>query len=471
MAVRIRLSTLPGQDPGELRFTLAWAAPAEAEEVPCMPARLDYGDGTAVDLGLLCPPTAVTWHEQRQFDLGLHRYAGPGPYTAHLRWGDAVAEAFAAPGARAALRSPGRAPVVVLFALAPVAGQPLQRLAKLRVEGLASGQRLRLDGGAAQVRWLSEVSGGAQAAEFLLDYAKPGPYRVTLDALDADGFWLATLAESPLELAFPEQARVAAEPAAPFQQETPAAPSTTEALAEPQPWLPYRYVKPIRYGIHTYASPGGGAVRRSVNPGIYLSVRAETAAAGDRWFRTAEDDWIAASAVTFFRTSELRGVVLDGTPVPPPPPPPPPPPTEARHGIVTSATLNVRGRPGVSADNPPVATLAAGAAVTIYEERTVAGAAWYRIGESRWVHSGYVRLVSAPEPPPPPPPAGAHRGVVTATTLNVRARPGIAAGNPSVAAAARRRRGHRVRDTNGRGGCVVSHRRWTLGHQHLGAAA
>ena len=323
---------------------------------------------------------------------------------------------------------------MALLALAPVAGQPLQRLAKLRVEGLASGQRVRLDGGAAQARWLSEAGGGVQAAEFLLDYAKPGPYRVTLDALDADGFWLATLAESPLELVFPEEALVAAEPAAPLQPETPAAPSTTEALAEPQPWLPYRYVKPIRYGVHTYASPGGGAVRRSVNPGIYLSVRAETAAAGDRWFRTAQGDWIAASAVTFFRTSELRGVVLDGTPVPPPPPPPPPPPTEVRHGIVTSATLNVRARPGVSADNPPVATLAAGAAVTIYEERTVAGAAWYRIGESRWVHGGYVRLVSAPEPPPPPPPAGARRGVVTATTLNVRARPGVAADNPAVAA-------------------------------------
>jgi uncharacterized protein YraI len=90
-----------------------------------------------------------------------------------------------------------------------------------------------------------------------------------------------------------------------------------------------------------------------------------------------------------------------------------------RYGVVTAALLNVRARPGVSPDNPPIAQLPSGAEVTIYEERLVDGATWYRIGDSRWVHGAYVRLIQ--EPPPP----SLRRGVVTADVLNVRSQPGV----------------------------------------------
>ncbi len=384
MAVRIRLIALPGGDPEEIRFVLAWAAPAEEREAPCAPAQLATGDGQATDLGLLCAPTAVTWCEQRQVDLGQHRYAGPGPYTARLRWGDDVVAAVVTPGARAALARPAAAPTVVLFVISPVARQPLQRLVKLRVDGLESGQRLRLDGGAAQVHWLSDAGGGTQAAEFLLEYDKPGPYRVTLDLLEADGFWTATLAETPLELTYPDEAATtirsagAAELPSEMPSEPPSAAAVVAAAAEPQPWLPYRYVKPTR-AVYTYAAPGGGTKRRAVNPGIYLSVRAETVVGGQRWFQTAQGDWISASVVTFFSPSALRGVLL-GEPAPPPPPP-----SGTRRGVVTATTLNVHARPGVSASNPPVATLRAGTEVTIYETQSVDGDPWYRIGDNRWV--------------------------------------------------------------------------------------
>ena len=64
--------------------------------------------------------------------------------------------------------------------------------------------------------------------------------------------------------------------------------------------------------------------------------------------------------------------------------------------------------------------------MTIYEEQSVASALWYRIGDNRWVHSAYVRIVE--EPPPPQ----ARRGIVTASVLNVRARPGVSPDNPVI---------------------------------------
>ena len=57
--------------------------------------------------------------------------------------------------------------------------------------------------------------------------------------------------------------------------------------------------------------------------------------------------------------------------------------------------------------------------MTIYEERLVDGATWYRIGDNRWVHGGFIRIME--EPPPP----SLRRGVVTADVLNVRSQPGV----------------------------------------------
>lgn len=431
----IRLLTTPTDHAGQIRFRVAFPAPTLEAAPVCAPATLVTDDGSTYPLGLLCAPTAVTWRQQRVADLVAHTYAGPGPYTATLTWGTTQAQAQTSRPARTLLQPAATAPAVALFDTVAVADQPLQRLVKLRVEGLAPGHSLRLDGGAGQVHVLTNESGATQAVELPLDYAKPGSYTVTLDLLDAEGFWLATLSETPLEVQAPDQ------PPASAPELVPPAPST-EAQAGglrrepletgPQPWLPYRNIRPTR-SVYTYAAAGGGATRRTVNPGYYLSVHAETMVGGAHWLQTAAGDWIAASAVTLFVPSELRGVTLSAVT------PPPPLPTDTRQGIVTAASLNVRAAPGVSAGNPPIASLRAGAEVTIYEEQRVAGDIWYRIGENRWVHGGYVRIVSTPTPPPPtpppptPPPASTRRGVVTAAALNVRARPGVSASNPPVA--------------------------------------
>jgi len=105
-----------------------------------------------------------------------------------------------------------------------------------------------------------------------------------------------------------------------------------------------------------------------------------------------------------------------------------------RQGVVTANVLNVRARPGVSADNPPVDRLRYGAMVTIYEETLHSGATWYRIGVERWVHGGWIRLLPAGQGQAAGEPSvwSLPVGWVVSSSLNVRAAPGVSAGNPVI---------------------------------------
>ena len=103
--------------------------------------------------------------------------------------------------------------------------------------------------------------------------------------------------------------------------------------------------------------------------------------------------------------------------------------------MVTATALNVRARPGVAANNPPVGVLRTGAEVTIYGTQTVAGELWYRVGDARWVISTWVRLfdsssrsldmmtVTAATP------AQLPVGWVAVDSRTVRAHPGVSADN------------------------------------------
>ena len=322
---------------------------------------------------------------------------------------------------------------MTLFAVTLVEGAAEQRLVKIQAPPLAEGQRLRIDGGAGQVRQFGGEPGQSISAEILLSYPKPGRYTVGLDLLDGEGFCIAALAQTDLEIADASAAddapAVAEEPRfAPDER----GPEESPSLAAP--WLPYRNFKSKPGGARTYSSAGGGTVRRWVGTGTWMSVRRETVAGGARWYQTAGGDWIKADAVVFFEPSPLRGVELAATQ---PPPPPPPPPPGNRKGVVTASTLNVRARPGVSASNPPVGSLRAGAQVVIFEEKQAGGENWYRIGVDRWVAARYVRLVES---------RGAESeetrwlaanaalplGWVVPDKLDVRAKPGVAAGNPVI---------------------------------------
>ena len=377
------------------------------------------------ELDALCAPSVVTWAVQRQQALGAMTYASPGVHQATLRWGEAIVTLSFDLGAPQAAPQPSL-PILTLFEVKPAPDQSMDATVRVQVTGLALDQQLRVDAGAGHLFVLSGKDGADAHGEWVVTYAKVGEYAVSVDVLDGEGYWLAALAQNPLEIA-----PAAEEPAAIGEPE-PGAPSvSTEPLIEvptaaesSPPWLPYRYVRPSWGGVRTYRTPGGGLISRTLLLGTYLAIRAETLVNGAVWYQSTYGDWVAGSAVAQVQPSALRGVELQGGA--PPPPPPPPPPGGIRHGIVTAALLNVRARPGVSPDNPPIAQLPNGTVVTIYEEQMVAGVPWYRIGDNRWVYGPYVRLVE--EPPPPQ----ARRGIVTASVLNVRARPGVSPDNPVI---------------------------------------
>lgn len=116
--------------------------------------------------------------------------------------------------------------------------------------------------------------------------------------------------------------------------------------------------------------------------------------------------------------------------------------TAIASGTVSSTTgLNVRSGPGT--ENSRVASLNPGAKVSIYEEKTVSGLTWGRIGEKRWICLQYVTLdktvqtdtvkptepAKPAEPTAPTTPAKPAESAVTGkvtshTALNVRTGPG-----------------------------------------------
>ncbi len=421
-------------------FQVEFPAPSEHTSGACAPATLDFGDGSVLELGTLCGPTISTWREARRTELATHTYPSSAPYRAKLTWGEQefTIEVPAAP------ETPAVPPVeVLLFDLQSGEDDPLRARLSLRVKGLSQGTRLRVDGGADQVFWLEAGEEEEREGTWTLVYAKPGTYDVTADLVDDDGFWLARVAEGKLQVGSleeeEEQPRVPAE-APPLQ---PAARLAIEEMAhyrgELPVWMPFRYARPVWAYTRTYAQPGGGRIARILPPGTYISIRDETVVDGNIWYKTAGHDWVPASSVVVVHPSDLRGVTLrrkGGASPPPPPPPPPTTPTPTRRGIVTAYLLNVRARPGVRPDNPPIDRLRQGTEVTIYEETTYQGEPWFRIGDNRWVHGSWVRVITTlPRPAvteQPDKPIPLPVGWVVASSLNVRARPGVSADNPPI---------------------------------------
>jgi len=122
-------------------------------------------------------------------------------------------------------------------------------------------------------------------------------------------------------------------------------------------------------------------VRHVDSPNTWLSVKDEVRADGLVWYRIEREEYLLAEDVWLASPSAFRGIAV-GQPYDPP------------LGFVVATQLNLRARPGVAPDNPPVATLSRYAVVTILGQGVVDGEAWYQIGPSQWAHSAYIRTVA-----------------------------------------------------------------------------
>lgn len=459
-----------------VQFLAAFPAPDPDLPGPvCAPARLETGDGTTLTLGILCPPGAVNWTDGG-VELAAHTYADPNlANQARLLWGDQTIPAEEM-GGRAV------APNVQLstFLVQPDPSA-MQVRVKVKVAGLEDGHQVRVDAGRGQRGTIQAGADGAESHEWIFGFPKPGDYAVTVDLLDEDGFAVLRLGESPVQMAepmdFPKS--VPATKRLPLGADIPAGPDEGGVVARlpqageagadlaeglesstrsGQPWLPFRYAYPLWSWVTTYTAAGGSRVSRTLAPGTYLAIRAESYVGGHLWYQTGSYDWVPASSVGLFVTSDLRGVELGVTPAPDPQPDPVPPPAPdpvpdpdpqpIKRGVVTANRLNVRARPGAGSGNPPIDQVTLNTDLEIFEELSASGAIWYRIGpgpnRDRWVHSSWVRITETvvptptptpdpvPDPVPDPDPQPLKRGQVIIDRLNVRAQPGTRAGNPPI---------------------------------------
>lgn len=146
--------------------------------------------------------------------------------------------------------------------------------------------------------------------------------------------------------------------------------------------MPYRYARVMVEQLDVYERPGDPAPARTL-PGVgtWVSIREERLVEEQLWYRIDRGGWIPASAVARSTPSAFHGMrVVPGMPLP--------------FGFVVAEKLNVRARPGVDDDNPPIAELHRYQVVPILGVEKAADGAWYRIGENRYVHSRHVRRVS-----------------------------------------------------------------------------
>lgn len=433
-----RLMAIATADAASYRFELHFPAPEPGHLPHAGAGILALGDGNEIALGELVAPTADSWAAAPMQLLGETIYAGtPTPAAAVLTWGEHELTAQVVDG-DARMGKPDSEPVVNWLSTWTLEQAPLDVVVELEVTSLPAGTQLRVDGGAGNLRVITADShrnereatpATGHKANWTFMYSKPGTYTLTADWLDAEGYLLARLSETTVDVAPPidepeteKRARVGTP--APAIDGDPGDRVAQSAAAAP--WLPFRYVRPQWAWARTYTQAGGSVVSRSLALGTYLAVRQEVTVAGAVWYQTGSYDWIPASSVSMLTPSDLRGVELEGV-TPPPPPEPEPEPGPATRGVVTATVLNVRSGAGVQ--NPIVDRLRYNMEVRIYAQTSVAGAIWYRIGTNRWVHSAYIRLVEGGGSEPGP----TRQGIVIADVLNVRARPGVRADNPPVA--------------------------------------
>jgi hypothetical protein len=146
--------------------------------------------------------------------------------------------------------------------------------------------------------------------------------------------------------------------------------------------VPYQYGKVVSRAMAVYENPGDEKPARwYTSAGTWVSIRDQRAVDDETWYLVDRGGWMPASAIELAELSEFRGVrVTPGMSMP--------------FGFVIADTLNIRARPGVAVDNPPVGELHRYTVVPILEESDTHTGPWYKIGKNRWVSAKYVRRVA-----------------------------------------------------------------------------
>jgi hypothetical protein len=426
------------------RFVLRFAAPGSMSPVDsgsgtagpaggeCAHVTIATGDGNLFTIGRVCSPSLLEWRFRDEIEVGAYTYTGKGPHVAALTWGDERYEA-AVNGGRSQSIPVAIGSVLATFQAKRDVTDPWSVTIRLRADGMARDQRLRVDSGAGEVFWLDASMAGAENA-LIATYHKLGAYTIAVDLVDAQGFRIVTLGETSIEITDDEPEQLFMPPP-PGTQRVPAQlrsdPNVPLTQNSAEPWNPFRYARPNWAAVKTYRKPDG-YVSRTLGNGVYLAVRQEVATGGQLWYETGAYDWVPATSVTLVTPSKLRGVMLDGSPAPgvnpapkpveptqpteptapvtptsptPPNPSPTRPPTtqpNTKTGVVIAGVLNVRTKPGIAYGNEPTEVLRYGDKVIIHEEMVVAGVKWYRIDANKWVHAGYVRLTNSGDEGAPP---------------------------------------------------------------------
>ena len=133
----------------------------------------------------------------------------------------------------------------------------------------------------------------------------------------------------------------------------------------------------VRSGAGTNYSRVG-----SLAPGTAVTILEKKTVGGVEWGRIGTNRWICMTYVTMDGTSGTESGSGSGEET-----------TSAQTGTVTGNGVNVRKTAGVTGAR--VTYLNKGAKVTVYEQTTVSGVSWGRIGTDRWICMTYVKLDNA----------------------------------------------------------------------------
>jgi hypothetical protein len=159
------------------------------------------------------------------------------------------------------------------------------------------------------------------------------------------------------------------------------------AESDPNPdikLLPFDYARVGQGPALVYASPGDPALMTPIAtllpPDTWVSIDEVVEQAGRRWYRIGDQAYVLTSDVQTSAPSLFHGITVTQ-------------PLTYPLVFVATQGLNVRARPGATPDNPSIATVNRYDVVDYLGSQKAGDAIWHQIGENRWVHGAYVRVV------------------------------------------------------------------------------